>query len=58
MQDIYNLAYAQFDIIFNHFKDEKGDLNLNNLKKAFEDFGQGVLYAFQTFLPSGILFNF
>lgn len=43
-QDIYNLANAQFDIIFNHFRDEKGVLDLNNLKRAFEDFGQGVLY--------------
>lgn len=43
-QDILNLANAQFDIINRHFKDKNGDLNLDNLKKAFEDFGQGVLY--------------
>lgn len=43
-QDVLNLANAQFDIINCHFKDKNGDLNLGNLKKAFEDFGQGVLY--------------
>lgn len=43
-QDILNLANTQFDIINHHFEDKKGGLNLDNLKKAFKDFGQGVLY--------------
>lgn len=42
--EIGNLANAQFNVINNHFKDERGNLDLNNLKRAFEDFGQGVLY--------------
>ncbi len=41
---ICKLAWEQFKIIYNNFGDEKGNLKLDNLRRAFEDFGQGVLY--------------
>jgi hypothetical protein len=41
---ICKLASVQFKIIYDNFKDEKGNLKLDNLKRAFEDFAQGVLY--------------
>lgn len=43
-QEILDLANAQFDIIDHHFKNLEGDLLLDDLKRTFEDFGQGVLF--------------